>query len=283
MGERRMFSKTIIDSDNFLDMPLSSQLLYFHLSMRADDDGFINNPKSITRNVRCNDDDLKLLIAKQFIIPFESGVVVIKHWKIHNYIRADRYKETNCLEEKKFLQLNKGNEYVIGIPSDNQVTTIPQPSGNQVVDNRYTQVKLSKVKLSKVKLSKVKLSKVKKELELESTLSCKQDQTVKTVIDYLNERTNQHYKSTTKKTKALIKARMNEGFLVDDFKVVIDKKAYDWLNDPAMVQYLRPETLFGTKFEGYLNQKNAVKKNDKQKAIDVVNDLYDELGEKNGN
>ncbi|MCK9160262.1 MAG: hypothetical protein WCR45_02960 [Bacteroidaceae bacterium] len=178
MGERRMFSKTIIDSDNFLDMPLSSQLLYFHLSMRADDDGFINNPKSIMRNVRCNDDDLKLLIAKQFILPFESGVVVIKHWKIHNYIRADRYKETNCLEEKKFLQLNKGNEYVIGIPSDNQVTTIPQPSGNQVttipqpsgnqvttipqpsdnqvVDNRYTQVKLSKVKLSKVKLSKVK-------------------------------------------------------------------------------------------------------------------------------
>ena len=156
MGERRMFSKTIIDSDNFLDMPLSSQLLYFHLSMRADDDGFINNPKSIMRNVRCNDDDLKLLIAKQFILPFESGVVVIKHWKIHNYIRADRYKETNCLEEKKFLQLNKGNEYVIGIPSDNQVTTIPQPSDNQVVDNRYTQVKLSKVKLSKVKLSKVK-------------------------------------------------------------------------------------------------------------------------------
>jgi hypothetical protein len=145
MGERRMFSKTIIDSDTFLDMPLSSQLLYFHLSMRADDDGFINNPKSIMRNVRCNDDDLKLLIAKKFIIPFESGVVVIKHWKIHNYIRADRYKETNCLEEKKFLQLNQGNEYVIGIPSDNQVATIPQPSDNQT----GTQGKLGKVNLSK--------------------------------------------------------------------------------------------------------------------------------------
>ena len=87
MAERRMFSKTIIDSDAFLDMPLSTQSLYFHLSMRADDDGFINNPKKIQRMIGCADDDLKLLIAKNFIIPFESGIVVIKHWKIHNYIR----------------------------------------------------------------------------------------------------------------------------------------------------------------------------------------------------
>ena len=89
MAERRMFAKTIIDSDSFLDMPLSTQALYFHLSMRADDDGFLNNSKKIQRMVGCSDDDLKLLIAKRFIIPFESGVVVIKHWRIHNYIRSD--------------------------------------------------------------------------------------------------------------------------------------------------------------------------------------------------
>lgn len=103
MAERRMFAKTIIDSDSFLDMPLSAQALYFHLSMRADDDGFINNPKKIQRMIGGADDDLKLLCVKKFIIPFESGIVVIKHWKIHNYIQKDRYKPTVYQEEKSLL------------------------------------------------------------------------------------------------------------------------------------------------------------------------------------
>ena len=132
MAERRMFAKTIIDSDAFLDMPQSTQLLYFHLSMRADDDGFINNPKSITRNVKCNEDDLKLLTLKKFIIPFESGIVVIKHWKIHNYIRNDRYKETKYKEEKSLLFLDENNSYSLGIPSDNQTDTVGIPSDNQM-------------------------------------------------------------------------------------------------------------------------------------------------------
>ena len=126
MAERRMFAKTIIDSDAFLDMPLSSQALYFHLSMRADDDGFINNPKKIQRMLGCNDDDVKLLIAKRFIIPFDSGVVVIKHWRIHNYIRADRYKETIYQQEKRQLVMKDDKGYkkldAVGIPSDNQAT-----------------------------------------------------------------------------------------------------------------------------------------------------------------
>lgn len=113
MAERRMFAKTIIDSDAFLDMPLSTQALYFHLSMRADDDGFINNPKKIQRMVGCGDDDLKLLIAKNFIIPFESGIVVIKHWKIHNYIQKDRYKETVYQEEKALLALKDNKSYTL--------------------------------------------------------------------------------------------------------------------------------------------------------------------------
>ena len=114
MAERRMFAKTIIDSDLFLDMPMSTQCLYFHLNMRADDDGFINNPKKIQRMIGCGDDDLKLLIAKQFVIPFESGIVVIKHWKVHNYIQKDRYKETFYKKEKSLLQTDKNKEYFIG-------------------------------------------------------------------------------------------------------------------------------------------------------------------------
>ena len=109
MAERRMFAKTVIDSDAFLDMPLSAQALYFHLSMRADDDGFINNPKKIQRMVGASDDDCKLLIMKRFIITFESGVIVIKHWKIHNYIQKDRYKPTIYQEEKAMIT-EKGNK-----------------------------------------------------------------------------------------------------------------------------------------------------------------------------
>ena len=132
MAERRMFAKTIIDSDAFLDMPLSTQALYFHLSMRADDDGFINNPKKIQRMIGCCDDDLKLLLAKNFIFAFESGVVVIKHWKIHNLIRTDRYKATVYQEEKAQLSIKDNKAYTLGLPNDNQ---------------RETQVRLGEVSL----------------------------------------------------------------------------------------------------------------------------------------
>lgn len=113
MAERRMFAKTIIDSDAFIDMPLSTQALYFHLSMRADDDGFINNPKKIQRMIGASDDDLKMLVAKRFIIPFESGIVVIKHWKIHNYIRGDRKKETVYPEEMALLEEKENGAYTL--------------------------------------------------------------------------------------------------------------------------------------------------------------------------
>ena len=139
MAERRMFAKTIIDSDAFLDMPLSTQSLYFHLSMRADDDGFINNPKKIQRMIGASEDDLKLLIAKNFIIPFESGIVVIKHWKIHNYIRNDRYKETVYQEEKSLLDTKDNKAYTFGIPNDNQTET---------------QVRLGKDSIGKISIDK---------------------------------------------------------------------------------------------------------------------------------
>lgn len=142
MAERRMFSKTIIDSDAFLDMPLSTQALYFHLSMRADDDGFINNPKKIQRMIGCAEDDLKLLVAKNFIIPFDSGVVVIKHWKINNFIRTDRYKETVYQEEKAILITKENKAYTLGIPNDNQ---------------RYTQVRLGKDRIGKDRIGKDRL------------------------------------------------------------------------------------------------------------------------------
>lgn len=127
MAERRMFSKTIIDSDAFIDMPLSTQALYFHLSMRADDDGFVNNPKKIQRMIGASDDDLNVLMMKRYILVFDTGVIVIKHWKIHNYIRNDRYKPTVYIEEMSQLEVKKNNSYTermsVGIPNGYQMDT----------------------------------------------------------------------------------------------------------------------------------------------------------------
>ena len=139
MAERRMFAKTIIDSDAFLDMPLSAQALYFHLSMRADDDGFINNPKKIQRMIGASDDDCKLLIMKKFIINFESGVIVIKHWKIHNYIQRDRYKASNFRELLREVYLDENKAYSL----------TPGPDKTPCIQNGYnldTQVRLGKSK-----------------------------------------------------------------------------------------------------------------------------------------
>lgn len=108
-----MFTKKITESDAFLDMPSSTQMLYFHFSMNADDDGFVNNPRRIQRMCGASDDDFKLLILKSFIITFESGVIVIKHWKMHNYIQSDRYKQTDYIAEKMQLGLELNKAYTL--------------------------------------------------------------------------------------------------------------------------------------------------------------------------
>ncbi len=123
-----MFSLKIVDSDLFLDMPLSSQCLYFHLSMRADDDGFVDNPKKIIKIIGANEDDLISLITKGFVIVFERGIIVITHWKINNYISNDRRKEPMYITEKQSLTQTENRAYIklenLGIPNDNQVSTI---------------------------------------------------------------------------------------------------------------------------------------------------------------
>ena len=119
MAERRMFARSIVESDAFLDMPLSARCLYFALGMVADDDGFVGNPKSVMRQASATQDDLKLLIAKRFVLSFESGVIVIKHWRINNYLRNDRYKPTTYVEELKTLALDDKGAYTekrLGIP-----------------------------------------------------------------------------------------------------------------------------------------------------------------------
>ena len=170
MAERRMFAKTIIDSDAFLDMPMSAQALYFHLAMRAYDDGFVNNPRKIMRMVGASDDDARILLAKRFLISFESGVVVIKHWRIHNYIRNDRYKPTVYAEEMAQLEQKENGAYTLGIPTDNQLPT----NGIPTVSNWDTQVRLGKDSVGKVSRERGKTT----------------PPTVEEVADYCRERGN---------------------------------------------------------------------------------------------
>ena len=128
MAERRMMAKSIIKSDQFLEMPMSSQLLYFHLLSDADDDGFINAPKSIMRVIGAKEDDMRVLQAKGYTIPFDSGVIIIKHWRIHNSLRKDRYNPNPQLEnERKQLVVNDRKEY--------ELATNWQPTGNQLATN----------------------------------------------------------------------------------------------------------------------------------------------------
>ena len=133
-----MFAKTIIDSDAFIDMPVTARLLYYDLGMRADDDGFVNSPKKIMRMVGASQDDLAILISKKFIIPFDSGVVVIKHWRIHNYIQKDRYKPTKYEEEKAHLTVQSNGGYSL------DTTCIQNGHSSD------TQVRLGKVSIGKV-------------------------------------------------------------------------------------------------------------------------------------
>ena len=147
MAQRRMFSPKIIDTDNFLDMPVSARELYFQFGIRADDDGFVSNPKRIMKMIGAGDDDLKVLIAKNYIIPFSSGVVVITSWHINNLVRKDWYRETDCIDEKKSLALDRGKYKLV----------------NETTTSSLTQVRLGKVSIGKVSIGKVSLNKLNKE------------------------------------------------------------------------------------------------------------------------
>lgn len=158
MAERRMFTKQIIDSDAFLDMPLSAQALYFHLNMRADDDGFVNNPRRIQREIGVSEDDFRILLTKHFIIAFDNGVIVIKHWRMHNYLRKDRYHPTQYKEQFDTLYIKENGAYTTspqqGISSQEQPRLT---SGTQAVYQRCTEDR--KGKESKEKDSLVEGSK----------------------------------------------------------------------------------------------------------------------------
>lgn len=229
MGNRRMISKTVTQTQKFLRLPLETQALYFHLIQNTDDDGVVE-AFPIVRMIGSSEDSLGLLVIKQFIKPLNDEMVYfIVDFHEQNTVRKDRYvkgKYKELLEEQ------------LGLPNDNQMTTIGLPN-----------------------ISKVNISKGNVIEDIYSPVSTETKDAIpyKEIIDYLNDKAKTKYRASGKKTQSLIKARWKEGFNLDDFKTVIDKKTNQWLHDAKMVEYLRPETLFGTKFESYLNQPDSKK------------------------
>lgn len=236
MAERRMFAKSIVLSDAFLDMPLSARCLYFTLGMLADDDGFIGNPKSIMRQCGSSQDDMLALLQKRYILAFDSGVIVIKHWRMNNYLQSDRHKSTTYLEELNTLMVDEKGAY----------TEKEKPMYTECIQTVYT----DKDSIDKYSLEKKSRGKSSKENNIVSET----DTAIQEVIDYLNSKTGKHYTYNNKSYNRLISARLKEKYTVEDFKTVIDKKCNDWLGN-EMEQYLKPTTLFApSHFEDYLNQ-----------------------------
>ena len=250
MANKRMFTMKICDSDAFLDMPLSTQALYFHLNMRADDDGFVGNSKRVVRLIGASDDDFKLLIAKRFLLTFEDGVIVIKHWRMHNTLSQNRYHETQYLEEKSMLRIKENGSYSL-------------EDGMKIDDSRLIESKKKYDDKHRLDIGSASAD-PDKDKDIEKDL-------YQSIVEYLNQKTGANYKHSTQKTRTCIHARLNEGFTLDDFKKVIDKQVTEW-KGTQWEKYLRPETLFGTKFEGYLNA-NIVKKEEKKPSSNKFNNF----------
>ena len=262
-----MMSKSIIKSDTFLDMPATTQNLYFHMLLDADDDGFINAPKSIMRMIGAKDDDMKVLSAKQFVIPFESGVVVIKDWKIHNYIQNDRYKPST-LPERDLLNIQKDKTYTLKSDVSSMDTKCIQP------------VSIGKDRLGKDRLGKVRLGKDRIGKDSIDTLChvSQHDDVDKShieIIEYLNIKTGSKFKPTTKPYIQAIRSRLKEGYTVDDFKTVIDKKCREW-KGTKLEKYLTPKTLFApSHFDTYLNSNEMAAMTDTERKVAELNALID--------
>ena len=256
-----MMSKSIIKSDTFLDMPATTQNLYFHMLLDADDDGFINAPKSIMRMIGAKEDDMKVLTAKQFVIPFESGVVVIKDWKIHNYIQNDRYKPS-ALPERDLLNIQKDKSYTLKADVSNMDIKCIQD------------VSIGKDRIGKVRLGKDRIGKDSIDI-LCHVLHDDVDKSHIEIIEYLNLKTGSKFKPTTKPYIQAIRSRLKEGYTVDDFKTVIDKKCREW-KGTKLEKYLTPKTLFApSHFDTYLNSNEMAAMTDTERKVAELNALID--------
>lgn len=250
MAERRMFTKKITDDDHFQNLSSSAQALYFHLSMSADDDGFCNQVNSSMFKAHASVQDLEALLTARYLYQFDSGVIVIKHWRMANALRKDRYTPTEFQRELSQLRVKPNGVYTEITESGCQLVANTATAGCQMVASGKD--RLGKDSIDKIYRSTTGVNPGEKSPEKPKKGDGKP--AYKEIIDYLNTVCGTSYRATSKATQRLISARLHEGFTVEDFKAVIRTKHAEWANDAKMSKFLRPETLFGTKFESYLNQ-----------------------------
>lgn len=241
MAERRMVSKTIMQTQKFLRLPLETQALYVHLVINSDDDGIVE-AFPVVRMIGASEDSLGLLVIKQFIKPLNQDMVYfITDFNEQNKIRPDRHKPSihrNLAIQQLGLKV-KGSRLV---EPGNEVPELPE--GSRTIDGQVTDKcphSIGKDSIGKDSIDNIPY---------------------KEIIEYLNTKTGKNYRDNVQKNKSLIKARWSEGYRLDDFKQVIDNTVTDW-SGTKYAKYLRPETLFGTKFDSYLNQGKVVKREKK--------------------
>lgn len=264
MAERRMFAKTIIDSDAFLTMPASSQNLYFHLGMRADDDGVVNNPRTIMRLVGAHEDDMNILISKKFVIVLQDSLIVIKHWKINNYIRSDRYVQSKYKEEISCLSLDENNAYSV---NNSQVTTTCQPAGIPTVST-------GKVSIGKDSIV-LKENIIK---EKNQPFSPKIPQELQELFDFWNSKGIVVHRTINEKMVQLLKkaldlygqAQIKQA--IENYSIVLNDSTYyfstrwtigDFVKQTNALPDFLPEGIKWINYQEYLKKSKKVREQDK--------------------
>lgn len=242
MAERRMFTKKITESDAFLDMPSSTQMLYFHLSMNADDDGFVNNPRKIQRMCGASDDDFKLLLLKSFVLSFDSGVIVIKHWKMHNYIQSDRYKPTDYIDEKSTLGLKSNKAYTL--------------NESKMVTKCIQDVSIGKVRVDKNSKGKTNIIEYETAVEVAEP---KRKKTSKPDYEITFEKIWEYYPRKVNKGGAYkaYQARLNAGYSEGELMQAVVNYADECKKNGTLQKYIKHgSTFFGssTPFVDYLDK-----------------------------
>ena len=262
MANKRMIRKDVIDTDAFLDMPLSTQALYFHLNLRADDDGFVGNPSRIAKFIGASDDDLKLLIAKNFVILFENGVIVIKHWRMHNTLSANRYHETNFTDEKSMLRLKENNSYTLGNGHKIDDSHLIEMSNRQQTNNRQT------------------LDEQKTNSDIDKDIDIDLDKDIDISYAHFQEFWNVYPRKLNKKRAyKCYQARINEGYSEQDLLTAAQNYSDECRKEKRDSKFIKHPTTFlsvDTPFTDYLPHGISGKPNMKVEWGKMIRDLSEQ-------
>ena len=292
-----MMSKSIIETDKFMDMPMSAQCLYFHLLLRADDDGFIVSPKRTMRSIGCTDDDMKILIAKSYVLAFESGVIVVKHWRIHNYVKRDRYKQSS-IPESKLIMLDENREYQYLEPKRNQSGTSLEPKRSKEEHEGYSEdhEEYDKINTSNGaepnwnqngtkmepnwfhRLDKIRLDKIRGE-EIRKDKKKKQSVSLKTIIEEFAGKNSMLFEAVKDwiEMRKIIKAPLTARAASMSFKQLCELSHG---NKSMMIEILNQSTL--NCWKGLYPLKNPSGLQDQKSKIQKTAEMFERMNAENG-